>query len=248
MKIDILTIFPEMFGPILNESIVKRAQEKGIVKIEICNLRDFSHDLHDRVDDRPFGGGPGMILRPEPIFRAVEAILATRTTDKELQIVLLTPQGKKLDQNLVKKLSQIKHLILICGHYEGVDERVRQSLVDLEVSIGDYILTGGELPAMVLIDSIVRLIPGVLGNEDSSKQETFSHSLLEYPQYTRPAFYRGMKVPEILLSGKHKQIQQWRKTQSLRRTVKLRPDLQKSFRAKESPTKQMARKQKDKSR
>lgn len=235
MKIDVLTIFPEMFGPILNESIIKRAQEKRIVQIEVYDLRDFSHDLHKKVDDRPFGGGPGMLLKPEPIFRAVETILKNRRSSKEKirntndkpKIILLTPQGKKLDQNLAKKISQFKHLILICGRYEGVDERVRQSLVDLEVSIGDYILSGGELPAMVLIDSIVRLIPGVLGNEDSDKQETFSYNLLEHPQYTRPALYRGMKVPEILLSGKHKQIQQWRQKESVKKTAKLRPDLRK---------------------
>ncbi len=226
MKIDVLTIFPEMFGPILNESIIKRAQEKGIVQIEVYDLRDFSHDLHKKVDDRPFGGGPGMLLKPEPIFRAVEAILKNVHPSKAKQrTILLSPQGKKLDQNLAKKISQFKHLILICGRYEGVDERVRQSLVDLEVSIGDYILSGGELPAMVLIDSIVRLIPNVLGNEDSDKQETFSYNLLEHPQYTRPALYRGMKVPEILLSGKHKQIQQWRQRESVKRTAKLRPDL-----------------------
>jgi tRNA (guanine37-N1)-methyltransferase len=246
MKIDILTIFPEMFGPILNESILKRAQEKGIVKVSIHNLRDFSSDLHRKVDDRPFGGGPGMVLRPEPIFRAVETILENprpsplaprplkkkRNTEYGIQntntrIILLSPQGMRLDQNLAKKISQFKHLILICGRYEGVDERVRKFLVDLEISIGDYVLTGGELPAMVLIDSIVRLIPGVLGNKDSYKQETFSRNLLEYPQYTRPSLYRGMKVPEILLSGKHKQIQQWRKMQSVKRTIKLRPDLRK---------------------
>lgn len=240
MKIDVLTIFPEMFGPILNESIIKRAQEKGIIQIGIYDLRDFSHDLHKKVDDYPFGGGPGMLLKPEPIFRAVETILKNvhcspstvhrkngqRTTDNGQRTILLSPQGKKLDQNLAKKISQFKHLVLICGRYEGVDERVRQSLVDLEVSIGDYILSGGELPAMVLIDSIVRLIPGVLGNEDSNKQETFSYNLLEHPQYTRPALYRGMKVPEILLSGKHKQIQQWRQKESVKKTAKLRPDLQ----------------------
>lgn len=238
MKIDVLTIFPGMFGPILNESIIKRAQEKEIVKISISDLRDFSSDSHNKVDDRPFGGGPGMILKPEPIFRAVEAILKNhcpsskekiRNTNKEPRIILLTPQGKKLDQPLVKKISKIKHLILICGRYEGVDERVRQSLVDLEVSIGDYILTGGELPAMMLIDSVVRLLPGVLGNKESHKQETFSHNLLEYPQYTRPSLYRGMKVPEILLSGNHKQIHLWQEKESIKRTVKLRPDLRKSL-------------------
>lgn len=255
MKIDVLTIFPEMFGPVLNESIIKRAQEKEIVKISISDLRDFSSDSHRKVDDRPFGGGPGMILKPEPIFEAVEAILKKHRlsskekiqdtkykihdTNKKPRIILLTPQGKKLDQSLVKKISKIKHLVLICGRYEGVDHRVRQSLVDLEVSVGDYILTGGELPAMILIDSIVRLLPGVLGNQESHKQETFSHNLLEYPQYTRPSLYRGMKVPEILLSGNHKQIHLWQERESIKKTVKLRPDLRKSLHSKSSSTKRI---------
>ncbi len=232
MKIDVLTIFPEMFGPVLNESIIKRAQEKEIVKIKIHNLRDFSGDKHNKVDDRPFGGGPGMVFKPEPIFRAVEAITKEKVRgvrNEEPKVILLSPQGRKLDQKLAEKISRCKHLILISGRYEGIDERVRQSLVDLEVSIGDYVLSGGELPAMVLIDSVVRLIPGVLGNQDSHRQESFSHNLLDYPQYTRPTLYRGMKVPDILLSGKHEQIQHWRQRESIKRTLKMRPDLRKKF-------------------
>ncbi len=236
MNIDIITIFPKMFAPVLNESIIKRAQAKGLVKINIHNLRDYSRDKHRKIDDRPFGGGPGMVFRPEPIFRAVKAISSKLPEGKpsasygaskvrSSKVVLLTPQGKKLDQKLAKKLSRCKHLILICGHYEGVDERVRQKLVTDEVSIGDYVLTCGELPAMVLVDVVVRLVPGVLGKDESIHFESFSQGLLEYPQYTRPAVYRGMQVPEILLSGNHKVIEKWRKNKALEITKRKRPDL-----------------------
>lgn len=224
MKIDVITIFPEMFGPVLNESIIKRAQSKGRVKIKVHDLRDYTKNKHRKVDDRPFGGGPGMLFCPEPIFRAVESISVKRKTQSK-KVILLTPQGKKLDQKLAKKLSKLKHLILICGHYEGIDERVRRDLIDEEISIGDYVLTCGELPAMVLIDSIVRLIPKVLGKDESTHCESFNHGLLEYPQYTRPAIFRKMHVPEILLSGNHKLIEIWRKKMAVQVTTKKRPDL-----------------------
>ncbi|UCB57200.1 MAG: tRNA (guanosine(37)-N1)-methyltransferase TrmD [Candidatus Omnitrophota bacterium] len=236
MKIDVITIFPKMFSPVLNESIIKRAQAKGLLKIKIHNLRDYSKDKHRKIDDRPFGAGPGMVFQPEPIFRAVESIVHSssfivhrkkriRKTKSKTKIILLSPQGKKLNHKLTKKLSRYKHLILICGHYEGVDERVRQKLVTDEVSIGDYVLTCGELPAMVLIDAVTRLIPKVLGKLESTHFESFSQDLLEYPQYTRPSVFRGMKVPEVLLSGNHKLIEKWRRDKALEITRKNRPDL-----------------------
>jgi len=219
MRIDIITIFPKMFEPVLGESILKRAQTAGKVKICVHDLRDYTTDKHRTVDDRPFGGGSGMVLCPEPIFKAVDDLKKSGT-----KIVLLTPQGKKLNQPLAKKLAKYKHLILICGRYEGVDERVR-GLADNEVSIGDYVLTGGELPAMVLVDTMARLLPGVLGDKNSLNFESFEGNLLEYPQYTRPANFRSMKVPEILLSGDHKKIEAWRRQQALKRTKVRRPDL-----------------------
>ena len=224
MRIDIITIFPRMFEPVLNESIIKRAQNKGKAKIYIHNLRDYSQDKHKKVDDRPFGGGSGMVMRPEPIFKAVEDI-RSQVTGHRSQVILLCPQGERLSQKVAQRLAKYKHLILICGHYEGIDERVRQYLVDEEISIGDYVLTGGELPAMVLVDCLVRLIPGVLGDKNSLNFESFAGNLLEYPQYTRPAHYRRMKVPAILLSGNHKKIAQWRQNQAIKRTKKIRPDL-----------------------
>ncbi|RKY32948.1 MAG: tRNA (guanosine(37)-N1)-methyltransferase TrmD [Candidatus Omnitrophota bacterium] len=225
MRIDIITIFPKMFDPVLNESIIKRAQAKGEVKIYVHNLRDYSLDKHRKVDDRPFGGGSGMVMRPEPIFRAVKHIKSQSRKVKNSQVILLCPQGKKLTHRLARKLAKTKHLILICGHYEGVDERVRQKLANMEISIGDYVLTGGELPAMVLVDSIVRLLPGVLGDKNSLNFESFESNLLEYPHYTRPADYNGMKVPAILLSGNHKKIEKWRKTKAIQRTKQRRCDL-----------------------
>ena len=224
MRIDIITIFPRMFGPVLNESIVKRAQNKRKVEIYIHNLRDYSQDKHKKVDDRPFGGGSGMVMRPEPIFRAVEDI-KLKAKIKKSKVILLCPQGERLSQKVLTRFAKYKHLILICGHYEGIDERVRQYLVDEEISIGDYVLTGGELPAMVLVDCMVRLIPGVLGDKNSLNFESFAGNLLEYPHYTRPANYRRMKAPAILLSGNHKKIAQWRQNQAIKRTKKLRPDL-----------------------
>jgi len=235
MRIDIITIFPEMFAPVLNESIIKRAQAKGKVKIYVHDLRDFTLDKHRKVDDRPFGGGSGMVMGPEAIFKAVEHIkaqkssLSGRQAKGKTQVILMCPQGNKLTQKACKGLSKHKHLILICGHYEGVDERVRQYLADEEISIGDYVLTGGELPAMVLVDALVRLLPGVLGDKNSLNFESFESNLLEYPHYTRPAQFKGMPVPGILLSGDHKKIETWRKEEALKRTKLRRPDLLKKL-------------------
>ena len=226
MRIDVLTIFPSMFGPVLGESILKRAQEAGKVKIGIHNIRDYTLDKHHKVDDRPYGGGSGMVLSAQPIFSSVEAILKkNRIVRSKRQILLLSPRGKKLAQGDFKKLAKFKQLILICGRYEGVDERVSRYLADEEVSIGDYVLTGGELPAMVLIDAVVRLLPGVLGNKDSNIDESFQTSLLEYPQYTRPEVFKGRKVPAVLLSGDHEKIKNWRKKESLNLTKKIIPEM-----------------------
>ena len=246
MKIGILTLFPNMFKGPFDESIVKRAQERGLVEIKIHNLRDWAVDERGTVDDRPFGGGVGMILKPEPIFAAIEEILGTRqqalgNSQKEetnayslvpsASVVLLSPQGKLFNQEKARELSKLENLTLICGHYEGVDERVREHLADEELSIGDYILTGGELPAMVLTDAIVRLIPGVLEKPEAVESESFSAlarpglANLEFPQYTRPENFRGWKVPEILLSGNHQKIEKWRQEQSTKSTQEKRPDL-----------------------
>ncbi len=221
LRFDIITIFPKSFAPVLDESIVKRAQEKKKVKIRVHDLRDFTVDKRRTVDDRPFGGGPGMILMAEPIFDAVKKIKG-RLKPK---VILLCPSGKTLTQEVARRLSRQKHLILICGHYEGVDERVREGLVDESISIGDYVLTGGELPAMVLVDCLTRLVPGVLGKKESLTQESFDEGLLEYPQYTRPANFRSMKVPNVLLSGNHEAIKKWRRAQALDKTKNVRPDL-----------------------
>lgn len=220
MKVDIITLFPKMFKGPFEEGIIKRAQEKKLVEIKIHDLRDWTVDRHKTVDDRPFGGGTGMILMIKPIYQALKKL-----KKKKSKIVLLTPQGKVFNQKIAKKLSKLDHLIFICGHYEGVDERIREHLVDEQISIGDYVLTGGELPAMVIVDTIVRLIPGVLEKKEAIKEESFVKGLLEYPQYTRPANFRGWKVPAILLSGNHKKIQEWRKKKALERTKKQRPDL-----------------------
>jgi tRNA (guanine37-N1)-methyltransferase len=224
MRIDIISIFPGMFAAVLNESIIKRAQAKGKVKLSVHNLRDYTRDKHKKVDDRPFGGGSGMVMTAEPIFNAVERI-RSQAAGRRSQVILLSPQGKRLDQKIAKRLARHKHLILICGHYEGIDERVRQYLVDQEISIGDYVLTGGELPAMVLVDCMVRLIPGVLGDKNSLADESFEAGILEYPQYSRPAVFRGRKVPAVLLSGNHKKIEAWRRLYALKATKKKRPDL-----------------------
>lgn len=227
MRIDVITIFPKMFDAVLNESIVKRARAKNKVKINLFDLRDFTDDRHRKVDDRPFGGGSGMVMSAQPIFDAVNFIKRKQRA-KPAKVILLCPQGKKLQQSRVKRISRYKHIILICGHYEGVDERVRKHLVDEEISIGDYVLTGGELAAMVLIDAVIRLLPGVLGDKNSLNFESFEGNLLEYPHYTRPAEFRGFKVPQVLLSGNHEKIKSWRKKEALRRTKDKRPDLLRS--------------------
>jgi len=226
MRIDVLTIFPKMFDTVLGESIIKRAKEKGVVEINVIDLRLFSKDKHRKVDDKPFGGGPGMVMNAEPFFEAVNYI-RKKTKDIRLKtrIVLLGPKGKKFDQALAAKLSKYEHIVFLCGHYEGIDERVAGHLADDEISIGDFILTGGELPAMVIIDGVVRLLPGALGDEDSCKDESFTENLLEYPHYTRPADYNGMKVPDVLLSGDHEKIKEWRKKEAVKLTKKKRPDL-----------------------
>ena len=220
MKIDVLTLFPEMFAGALDVSIVQRARTAGLLKLQLHNLRDYTHDRHRTVDDSPFGGGPGMVLKPEPIFAAVEKLADERT-----RVILMTPAGRPFNQALARELSGQEHLLLICGSYEGIDERVIETLVDDEISIGDYVLTNGGLPAMIVIDAVTRLLPGALGDDASSHDESFSHGLLEYPHYTRPAEFRGMKVPEILLSGHHAEIEKWRATQAAARTAQRRPDL-----------------------
>jgi tRNA (guanine37-N1)-methyltransferase len=219
MKIDVLTPFPEMFSA-LDVSIMKRAQKNGVLDLKVVNLRDYTHDNYKTVDDRPFGGGPGMVLKPEPIFEGVEALRGEKT-----RVILMTPVGQKFDQAAARRLAQEQHLLFICGAYEGTDERVREGLVDEELSIGDYVLTNGSLPAMVVIDAVTRLLPGALGDDQSSHDESFSAGQLEYPHYTRPADFRGMKVPEVLLSGHHAEIEKWRREQSLKRTQERRPDL-----------------------
>lgn len=220
MKIDVLTLFPGMFVGPLDESIIKRARESGVLELQIHNLRDYTHDRHRTVDDKPFGGGPGMLLKPEPIFEAVEGLAGDAT-----RVILMSPSGRTFTQRVAMELTAVSHLLLISGSYEGIDERVRQHLVDDEISIGDYVLTNGALPAMVVIDAVTRLLPGVLGDDSSSVDESFSHGLLEYPQYTRPAEFRGLKVPEILLSGHHAEIAKWRLEQARLRTQERRPDL-----------------------
>ncbi|MEA1928744.1 MAG: tRNA (guanosine(37)-N1)-methyltransferase TrmD [Candidatus Auribacterota bacterium] len=224
MQIDIITLFPGMFSGFLSESIIKRAQEKGIVHIRTVDLRDYTHDRHRTADDRPYGGGAGMVLKVEPLFEAVEAL---RTP--ESSVILLSPRGKLFEQERAHSLSLRKHLILLCGHYEGVDERFSRELVDEEISVGDYILTGGELPALVVVDSVVRLIPGVLGDSESSVDESFARGRLEYPQYTRPEKYRGLDVPKILLSGDHGKVARWREKESFLTTYHRRPDLLREF-------------------
>lgn len=220
MKIDVLTLFPAMFAGPLDESIIKRARQAGLLHLQLHNLRDYAHDRHKTVDDRPFGGGPGMLLKPEPLFEAVEALAGDST-----RVILFSPSGRTFNQAIARELAQESQLLLVSGHYEGFDERVREHLADDELSIGDYVLTNGALPIMVVIDAVVRLLPGALGDEQSAQEESFSHGLLEYPQYTRPAEFRGMKVPEVLLSGNHAQIAQWRAEQAHLRTRERRPDL-----------------------
>ena len=223
MRIDILTLFPEMFHNVLGESMLKIAREKELVSFHLHNIRDFSNDKHRCVDDKPYGGGAGMVMKPEPVFNAVEAV--ELLDDAASTKILLTPQGETFNQGIADDLSKKTRLMIICGRYEGFDERIRSGIDALEISIGDYVLTGGEIPAMVLVDSISRLVPGVLGGEDSLQDESFVNRMLEYPQYTRPAEFRGMKVPEVLKSGHHSKIEEWRMENAILRTQERRPDL-----------------------
>jgi tRNA (guanine37-N1)-methyltransferase len=223
MRIDILTLLPPLFAVPFSFGIFKRAVENGLVEMNVVDIRDYTHDKHHTADDTPYGGGAGMVLKPEPIFEAVEDIKSSSSDAP--RVVLLTPQGRLFSQNIAAELARERHLVFICGHYEGVDERVRLHLATDEISIGDYVLTGGELPAMVVIDAVVRLLPGVLGSEDSPWDDSHANGLLEYPQYTRPADFRGWPVPEVLVSGDHARIARWRREQVIRRTLERRPDL-----------------------
>ncbi|MGI6703158.1 MAG: tRNA (guanosine(37)-N1)-methyltransferase TrmD [Clostridia bacterium] len=222
MKIDILTLFPEMFDSLLCSSIIGKAVEKGIIQVNIVNIRDFSRDKHRRVDHYPYGGGAGMVMMPQPIYNAIASV---KEGCPEALVILTSPRGKPFVQQKAATLSRQGHLVIVCGHYEGVDQRVIDSMVDEEISIGDYVLTGGELPAMVIVDAVARLLPGVIGSLKSLEEESFTGGLLEYPQYTRPAEFMGMKVPEVLLSGDHKRIEEWRRERAIETTKALRPDL-----------------------
>lgn len=223
MHIDILTLFPEMVEGPLQTSILKRAQEQGVFSCDVTNFRDYTTNKHQKVDDTPYGGGAGMVLSAQPIFDAVANITAKQDTTP--RIILLCPQGERYSQHHAEEFAEEEHLIFLCGHYEGFDERVRTNLVTDEISIGDYVLTGGELGALVVVDSVVRLLPSALGNEQSAKDDSFSTGLLEHPHYTKPANFRGMDVPDVLLSGNHQHIETWRREESLKRTAKRRPDL-----------------------
>ncbi len=226
MNINILTLFPDMFPGFLQNSIIGRAISRELVKVNVINIRDYAHDKHKTADDAPYGGGSGMVLKPEPIFSAFDELKKSPSFDKTSHLtVYVTPQGVPYTQQKAEGLARFDHLTILCGHYEGVDERVRSALIDEELSIGDYVLTGGELPALVVIDSVIRLLPGVLGDENSARNDSFSDKLLEHPHYTRPSSYRGIEVPEVLLSGDHKRIERWRKKESIRRTLKVRPEL-----------------------
>lgn len=227
MKCDVLTLFPDIINAYLRESIIKRAQEKNILEVRVYNIRDFTLDKHKRVDDYPFGGGPGMVLKPEPLFNAVNFL---KKDNEPRRIILLSPQGKPFNQSLAEEFSREKRrLVFVCGRYEGIDERVRISLVDEEISIGDYIMTGGELAALVIIDASVRLIQGALGDESSVEEESFSWGLLDYPHYTRPREFMGLKVPDVLISGNHREIWLWRRKEAIKKTLKARPDILKKI-------------------
>jgi tRNA (guanine37-N1)-methyltransferase len=222
MKFDIFSLFPEVFVPYLGASIIKRAQSAGIITVDIHNIRDWATDRHHTTDDTPYGGGGGMVMKPEPVFAAVEGVLGNVT---ECPIILMTPQGRPFTQNIARELSEQNHIAIICGHYEGVDERIRQHLVTDEISIGDYVLTGGELPALVILDAVSRYLPGVLGDPTGAQDDSHASGLLEYPHYTRPPEFRGWTVPDVLLSGNHAEIDKWRLAQSIQRTADKRPDL-----------------------
>ena len=234
---DILTLFPEMFETPFSHSLLKKAQEKGLIRVNLHNIRDYATDRHRMTDDYPYGGGVGMVMKVEPIAGALDAVVPVR---QEALVVLLTPQGELFNSALAEEMARHRRVVLVCGHYEGVDERVREHLVDREVSIGDYILTGGELAAMVVVDAVCRFIPGVLGNEDSACSDSHSEGLLECPQYTRPGQYRGWSVPEVLLTGHHRHIAEWRRRESLRRTLRRRPDLLEKARLSEEDRKIIA--------
>ncbi|MFZ7111352.1 MAG: tRNA (guanosine(37)-N1)-methyltransferase TrmD [Desulfatiglandales bacterium] len=238
MRFDILTLFPGLFSSFLHESIIGRAFKKGLLDIRLTDIRSFARGGHKVTDDRPYGGGTGMVMKAGPIFRALESI---ERDLKDSLVILLTPQGRTFDQDTAWELSQVQHIVLICGRYEGVDERVRTGPVDLELSIGDYVLSGGELGAMIVVDAVSRLIPGVLGNEESTREDSFEDGLLEYPQYTRPRVFRDKEVPEVLLSGDHEKIRIWRRTEALKRTLQRRPDLLKAARLKEEDRAILAR-------
>lgn len=228
MKFDVFTLLPEVFPPYLESSILKRARERGLISVGVHNIREYTHDKHHVTDDTPYGGGGGMVMKPEPMFEAVESVMGqnpVQTQGGPVPIILLTPQGRVFTQRIAEELSQHERIALLCGRYEGVDERIREHLVTDEISIGDYVLTGGELPAMILIDAISRLIPGVLGDPTGAEDDSHSMGLLEYPHYTKPAEFRGWKVPEVLQSGNHAKIDQWRREQSLLRTLRKRPDM-----------------------
>ncbi|OXL82767.1 tRNA (guanosine(37)-N1)-methyltransferase TrmD [Paenibacillus sp. SSG-1] len=225
MRVDVLTLFPEMLDGVFRTSILGKAQEKGIISLHTVNFRDYSGNKHGTVDDTPYGGGGGMVLKPEPIFAAVEDLLENAGHQAKPRVILMCPQGETFSQKKAEEFAKEEHLIFICGHYEGYDERIREHLITDELSIGDYVLTGGELPAAVVIDAVSRLLPGVLGNETSAVTDSFSTGLLEYPHYTRPVEFRGWKVPDMLLSGHHANIEAWRREQALKRTLERRPDL-----------------------
>ena len=225
MQIDVLTLFPAMFAGPLDESIVRRARDGGLLDLRIHDLRNWTHDRHKTVDDRPFGGGPGMVLKPEPLFEAVEALRGDAG-----KVILTSPSGRVFTQAVAQELARERHLLIVCGSYEGYDERIREHLADDDLSIGDFVLTNGALPAMVMIDALTRLLPGALGDDQSTEDESFSAGLLEYPHYTRPAEFRGWPVPEVLVSGNHAEIERWRRRQAMRRTAERRPDLWEKWR------------------
>jgi tRNA (guanine37-N1)-methyltransferase len=232
MQFEVFTLLPEVFPSYIDTSIIKRARERGLITVRVHNIRDYTHDKHHTTDDTPYGGGGGMVMKPDPVFEAVETVLGLNPTDQtqgepasNIPIILLTPQGRVFNQSIAKELSQHTHIVLICGRYEGIDERIREHLVTDEISIGDYVLTGGEIPALILIDAISRLLPDVLGDPTGAEDDSHAMGLLEYPHYTRPPEFRGWKIPEVLLSGAHAKIDKWRREQALLRTYKKRPDM-----------------------
>ncbi len=230
MQFDVFTILPEVFPPYLDTSILKRARERGLIEVRVHNIRDYTHDKHHITDDTPYGGGGGMVMKPEPVFEAVESVLglasrSPQTPPQPVPVILLTPQGRVFTQRVAEELSRYEHIALLCGRYEGVDERIRAHLVTDEISVGDYVLTGGELPALTIIDAVARLIPGALGDPTGAEDDSHSMGLLEYPHYTKPPEFRGVKVPDVLLSGDHGKIEKWRREQALLRTFNKRPDM-----------------------